>query len=140
MTIEKSLDKKLARMAANALYGGKRTSRPRSSLTQRRLAKIRGAGARPLLHNSLVAAIRNLPEVRPYAEDEITRLIGEACSDYFTTRRELVMLSVRIWEGIEYTPTGLMRRKDGVYELTEFGEAVWRVERFLKDEARRPLP
>ncbi len=89
-------------------------------------------GARPLLHTSLVGAVRNLPAIRPYAEDELTRLIGEVCGDYSTTRRELVMLSERIWEGIEYTPTGLMRRRDGIYELTEFGRAVWRVEHFLR--------
>ena len=83
------------------------------------------------MQTSCVAAIRALPEHRAYPEPELTRLIGQVCSDYSTTRRELVMLSVRIWEGIEYTPRGLMTRDSGLYELTEFGAAVWRVERFL---------
>lgn len=70
---------------------------------------------------SVVAAIRRLPEIRPYSEAEITRLIGEVCVDYSTTRRELVMGS-----------RGLMNREGGVYELSESGLAVWRVEHFIQ--------
>ena len=118
-------DKKVARMAANALYGGTHTPRPSSELRQARLAKIRGADARPLMHVSVVAAMRHLPEVRPYPEAELTRLIGEVCGDYSTTRRELVMGS-----------PGLMVRENGIYELSDMGLAVWRVERFLMDHER----
>ena len=71
---------------------------------------------------SVVAAIRNLPEIHPSPEVELTRLIGEVCSDYSTTRRELVM-----------GPNGLMVRHNSVYELSELGRAVWRLERFLRD-------
>ena len=122
----KAEDKKIARLASNALYGGHRTSRPASNATRERLRRIRGEGVRPLLQVSVVAAIRNLPEIRPYPEAELTRLIGEVCSDYSTTRRKLVM-----------GPRGLMVRKSGVYELTESGRPVWRLERFLKDHYRR---
>ena len=75
-------------MAAAALYGGRRSGRLPSELRQERLARIRGADAQPLMHISPVAAIRHLPEVRPYPEKELTRLIGEVCGDYSTTRRE----------------------------------------------------
>ena len=114
-------DKKVARWAARALYGGTRTEIPVSATKRERLAKIRGADAQPSMHISVVAAIRHLPEVRPYPEAVITRLIGEVCGDYSTTRRELVMGS-----------PGLMVRNAGIYELSELGLAVWRVEDFLK--------
>ena len=118
--LTKNADKKIARLASNALYGGRHRSRPVSEKTRKRLDKVRGEGAQPLLQKSLVAAIRNLPEIRPYPEAELTRLIGEVCSDYSTTRRELVM-------------DGLMKRENGIYELGEDGQAVWRVERFIKE-------
>jgi len=118
----KSKDKKVARLAASALYGGQRTPRPASDTTRERLRRVRGVDAQPLLHVSVTGAIRNLPEIRPYPEPELTRLIGEVCGDYSTTRRHLVM-----------GPRGLMDRKDSVYELTETGRAVWRVERFIRD-------
>ena len=121
-------DKKVARMAANALYGGARTDRPASELRRERLARIRGRDAQPLMHTSMVAAIRHLPEARAYPEKELTRLIGEVCGDYSTTRRELVM-----------GKPGLMVRRAGVYELSDDGLAVWRVERFLKDHAASPV-
>ncbi|MFH1568240.1 MAG: sigma-70 family RNA polymerase sigma factor [Gemmatimonadota bacterium] len=116
----RSGDRQLVRLASSALYGGRRTERPASEATRERLRRVRGEGARPLLHVSVVGAIRNLPEVRPYPEPELTRLIGEVCGDYSTTRRELIM-------------DGLMVRAGGVYELTESGRAVWRVERFIRD-------
>jgi hypothetical protein len=120
--LTKHANKKIARLAANALYGGQHTSRPASATTRARLRRVRGENARPLLQVSVVAAIRNLPAIRPYPEAELTRFIGEVCSDYSTTRRELVM-----------GPRGLMVRQGGVYELSESGRAVWRLERFLKD-------
>ena len=123
--LTKGADKKVARMAASALYGGTHTPRPSSELRRARLAKIRGVDARPLMHISVVAAIRHLPEIRPYPEVELTRLIGEVCGDYSTTRRELVMGS-----------PGLMVRSNGIYELSGTGLAVWRVERFLKEHER----
>lgn len=112
-------DKKVARLASGALYGGRGSGREPSATTRERLNRVRGEGARPLLHISVVGAIRNLPEIRPYREPELTRFIGEVCGDFSTTRRELVM-------------DGLMVRQSGVYELTETGQAVWRVEHFLK--------
>ena len=118
--LTKSADKKVARLAAGALYGGRYTPRPASDTTRERLRRVRGEDARPVLHISVVGALRNLPEVRPYGEPELTRLIGEVCGDYSTTRRELVM-------------DRLMARDGGVYELTESGRALWRVERFIKD-------
>ena len=120
--LTRSPDKKVARMAAGALYGGTRTQRPASEVRRQRLAKVRGADAQPMMHQSVVAAIRHLPEIRPYPEAELTRLIGEVCGDYSTTRRELVMGS-----------PGLMVREGGIYTLSDLGLPVWRVERFLKD-------
>ena len=42
-------------------------------------------------------------------------------TDYSATRRKLV-------------DEGLMTRVGGVYEFTELGKAVWRVEHFIMDE------
>jgi len=114
-TLTKSPDKKVARKAATALYGGVNAPAPFSETTRRRLAKVRGAHAEPSLHISVVAAIRNLSEVRPYPEVELTRLIGEVCADYSTTRRELVMGGAH--------GCGLMVRRDNVYELSDSGVA-----------------
>ncbi|MFA6110517.1 MAG: sigma-70 family RNA polymerase sigma factor [Candidatus Latescibacterota bacterium] len=118
-SLTKGADKKIARLASGALYGGRGSGREPSATTRERLNRVRGEGARPLLHVSVVGAIRNLPEIRPYREPELTRFIGEICGDFSTTRRELVM-------------DGLMVRQSGVYELTETGQAVWRVEQYLK--------
>ena len=116
-----SPDKKLAQAAASALFGGQKRRSPPSETTQKRLGKVRGE-ARPPLHISPVAALRALPEIRPYEERELTRLIAQVCGDYSTTRRHLVM-----------GPDNLMIREKGVYELTGLGRAVWRVERFIRE-------
>lgn len=80
--------------------------------------KIRG-DQRLVTHDSLGAAIRYaLPELRPYGEREITRRLAGTCGDHSAVRRGLV----------DY---GLMRRAGGVYELTAFGEAAWRVEHYV---------
>ena len=110
------------RAAAKALYRGKRTGVwPTPSETARRLTvKIRGA-ARPRLYSSLDTAIRfALPDMRSYDEREITRRLAEVCIDHSLTRRRLV-------------DCGLMTRAGGVYELTDFGKTVWRVEHFITD-------
>ena len=123
-----SKDRRLAKTAASALYGGKGRGIQPSELTRKRLEKVRG-DARPTLHLwygynvAIVATIRALPEIRPYGERELTRLIAQVWHDYSTMRRHLVM------EG----RNSLMNRMDGIYELTALGEAVWRVERFVRE-------
>ena len=122
-----SKDKKIARLAARAIYGGAQYSnRPKSSaLTRARLKKVRGDAQsfHPWLHRSLVAAVWSLPEMRYYEERELTHFIGQNVSDYSTTRRHLVSGRDR-----------LMTREKGVYAFTPLGEAVWRVERFIKEQ------
>ena len=118
-------DKKIARLAARAIYGGEQyRHRPRSSaLTRARLQKIRGdARPNPLLHRSVAAAIKCLPEIRHYEETDLTHRIAKVCADYSTTRRNLVSGRDR-----------LMTRDQGIYTLTPLGEAVWRVEKFIQD-------
>ena len=119
-------DKKIARLAARAIYGGAQYSnRPKSSaLTRARLKKVRGDAQsfHPWLHRSLVTAVWGLPEMRQYEERELTHFIAQNVSDYSTTRRHLVSGRDR-----------LMTREKGVYALTPLGEAVWRVERFIKE-------
>jgi len=119
----RSGDKKLVRSAGSALYGGRQQGRPQSETTKERLRRVRGEDARPFLHISPLAAIWALPEIRPYGERELTRRIAEVCGDYSTTRRHLVM------EG----KNSLMVREAGVYTFTDLGEAVWRVERYIRD-------
>ena len=117
--------------AAKALYRGKRTGvHPTPSATARKLHAVIRGGARPQLYSSPGAAVRfALPEMRPYDEREITRRLAALCIDHSLTRRLLV-------------DCGLMRRDNGVYELTEFGQAAWRVEHFILEHylacAERP--
>lgn len=118
-SLTRGADMKVARLASGVVYGGRGSGREPSAITRERLNRVRGEGVQPLLHISVVGAIRNLPEIRPYREPELTRFIGAVCGDFSTTRRELVM-------------DGLMVRQSGVYELTETGQAIWRVEQFLK--------
>lgn len=120
-----SSDKKIARLAARAIYGGEQyRHRPKSSaLTRARLQKIRGdARPDPMLHRSVVAAVRCLPELCAYAETDLTHRIAKVCGDYSTTRRHLVSGRDR-----------LMTRDQGIYTFTPLGEAVWRVEQFIQE-------
>lgn len=118
-------DKKMARLAARALYGGDqyRHRGKSSALTRARLQKIRGdAKPNPLLHRSIAAAIKCLPEIRVYEETDLTQRIARVCADYSTTRRHLVSGRDRV-----------MTRDQGLYTFTEMGEAVWRVEQFIQE-------
>lgn len=117
-------DKKTARLAAQALYRRQRTpGREASKLRKTREQRIRG-GEHPVgnLHLSVVAAVGALPELRDYEEIELTQLIAQVCSDYAGVRRKLV-------SGRD----ALMRRDKGVYAFEPLGAAVWRVERFIRD-------
>jgi len=117
-----SADKKLARAAASALYGGRKGRGASSETTQKRLQKVRGDDAEPVFYASSIAAIRALPEIRPYEERDLTHRIAQVCDDYSTTRRYLVM----------DRRNSLMTRAKGIYELTELGKAVWRIEHFIQ--------
>lgn len=120
-----SSDKRIAQLAARALYGGDQCeNKPRASaLTRARLQKIRGdARPHPWLHRSVVAAMKSLPEMRVYEETDLTRRIATMCGDYSTTRRTLVSGRDR-----------LMTRATGLYAFTPLGKAVWRVERFIQE-------
>lgn len=82
-------------------------------------ARLREGAPPPAFSIAPDAAIRALPELRPYKEGELTRLLARTCSDYSSTRRYLVDL-------------GLMTREAGQYTLTPTGEAIWRVEQFVE--------
>jgi HEAT repeat protein len=118
MSPEPSVREAAARALSAVQHKQARTATPPADV--RRMADIVRGGATPTTFISLEAVLRALPEVRPYTEQEITRCIAQACSDYSTTRRYLV-------------EEGVLRRERGVYELTEVGQSVWRVERFLRD-------
>jgi hypothetical protein len=119
----RSSDTALLRAAAKVLHASphfaaasRRTAACDDRAVQRRLL-----GEEPGQHytDTIHAAIGALPEARPYAERELTRYIARACQDYSTTRRELIMQK-------------LMTRESGIYQLTETGLAVWRVERYIQ--------
>jgi len=118
-------DKGLARTAAKVLHTSPHFSKqlPPDVILQQMDREVKdrlvGAGPRPGALMSLHGAIGMLPEVRPYGERELTGLIARACQDYSTTRRQLIM-------------EGLMRRGGGIYELTDTGQAIWRVEHFVQ--------
>jgi RNA polymerase sigma-70 factor (ECF subfamily) len=117
----RSRDRAVAKAAARALYTKHRRRQP-SETARKRLHRIRGE-ASPVFEVSTEMAIRALPEIRPYEEGELTRIIARVCRDYSTTRRRLVM------DGRH----SLMNRAGGIYEITELGKAVWRVEHFIKE-------
>lgn len=114
-------DRKMMKAAAAALYGGRKKGVAWPEATGQRLDKIRGEDARPWWQNSKLVVIRSLEEDCPYEEKDLTRRIARLCHDYSTVRRHLVM------EG----RNRLMSREKGIYELTELGRTVWRVERFI---------
>ena len=70
----------------------------------------------------------DLLDIRTYPEKELSSIIAEVCIDWATTRRHLVM-------GYG-TNARLMKREYGIYKLTELGESVWRVGRFLQERGR----
>ncbi|HLK60835.1 MAG TPA: DUF2087 domain-containing protein, partial [Chthonomonadaceae bacterium] len=84
-----------------------------------RMSEVVRGNSKPSQYISLETVMRALPEVRPYSEHEITRLIAQVCFDYSSTRRYLI-------------EEGLFFREQGRYELTEIGRTVWRVERFIQ--------
>jgi HEAT repeat protein/uncharacterized protein DUF2087 len=118
----------LRREAARALHGGVSSARP--SLAERetgqpsarpgRMAEIIRGGARPPFYIALDAALRALPTLQAYDEAALSRHISQVCADWAGTRRRLV-------------EERLMRREGGIYRFTAPGEAVWRVERFLRE-------
>ncbi len=88
-----------------------------------RMADVVRGENRPANFLTLEDAILALPGPGPFDEIEITRLIGRACFDYSSARRFLV-------------EEGLVERERGMYTLTEMGEVVWRVERFIAQGVR----
>lgn len=119
----KSQDKAVARAAAKTLHA---KQKPRIEMDEKRPRRI-GREVSPPFFISTEAAIRALPEIRDYEEDELTRIIAQVCYDYSTTRRHLVM-------DRRYS---LMNRSGGIYQLTELGKAVWRVEHFIVENYLR---
>ncbi len=114
----KTADGKLRKVVGKAVYGGIRQRKPEPSETDRRLAEKRGE-TKPFVYISLDAAMRfALTELRSYDERELNERIARISQDHCATRRYLVEF-------------GLMTRSGGVYEFTETGEVVWRVERFI---------
>lgn len=114
----KSPDESVRKAAAKALFGGRKPRQYEPSEVDRRLAEKRRRRSEPVAFISLDAAIRSLPEMRPYDERDLSERIAGVCEDYCTTRRFLV-------------ERGLMNRAGGTYEFTDIGTSVWRVEQFI---------
>jgi len=118
-------DSALVRTAAKALHTSphfQQRRKPNETLQQLRhevRERLVGSDTEPDLIISVHAAISELPAIRAYDERELTRYIARVCHDYSTTRRLLIMEK-------------LMRRAAGIYDLTDLGQAVWRVEQFIK--------
>jgi RNA polymerase sigma factor (sigma-70 family) len=88
----------------------------------KRMVEIIRGDAQPPFYIALDAALRALPALQPYDEGTLSRQVGTVCVDWAGTRRRLV-------------EEGLMRREGGIYRFTELGEAVWRVEQFIRSAA-----
>ena len=123
--ISRSRDQKLLKAAARALYAGT-GPRQRTALEEKRIQRIRG-DAEPKKHIDPILALRSLPEIREYEEEELTSFVARVCTDYSITRRQMVM------EGRH----SLMIRESGVYSFTQIGEAVWRVGQFIEGTRRK---
>ena len=67
------------------------------------------------------AVFRELPEIRAYEERDLTQRIARINYDYSAARRYLI-------------ENGWMTREGGIYRMTDLGQAIWRVERFIFDE------
>jgi RNA polymerase sigma factor (sigma-70 family) len=119
----------LREAAARALHAGAPGARPsvkaretgRAPRRPGRMTELIRGDAQPPFYIALDAAIRALPALQSYDEGTLSRHVGRVCSDWASTRRRLI-------------EEGLMRREGGVYRFTELGEAVWRVERFIRDQ------
>ena len=99
------------------------TSKRLQELAARRAEKVQG-DARPFLMRVTTAAVCMLPEIKSYSEPELTYHIAQVDYDFSHTRRHLVVKRI-------------MRRVDREYELTEMGEGMWRVERFIAENYLR---
>jgi hypothetical protein len=117
--ITQSGDRKLMKAAARALYAGS-GPRQESQLERKRMERIRG-DAKPRKHIDPILGTQSLPEIRDYEEDELTQHVAKVCTDYSTTRRQMVM------EGRH----SFMVRENGTYSFTQIGEAAWRVGQFV---------
>lgn len=119
-------DKQIRQAAAKALYSGKPSLSQMAPLEIERRRALDTLPQAGLVANlSLDAALRYaIPEIRTYDERELTSNIARICYDYSATRRYLIT-------------DGIMQRSHGVYELTELGKAMWRVERFIMDNYLR---
>ena len=128
----RSPDKKIRKMAAEVISGKLTpTKRMPSELTEQRLLKIRPNVVLDAYISTDAVMRFALPEIRPYEEKELTSLIASVCGDYSTTRRRLIEL--RLF-------TRAHRPGEGcVYEFTELGKAVWRVERFIVERYLRRM-
>ena len=112
--------KRQRRAAAHAIYRAE-GPRPGGGLDDARRRRLKASDEPRVIFKSIYAAIRwALPELRSYDHAEITRRLAEVCFDFSSTRRQLI-------------DDGLMTRSGGVYELTELGKAMWRVEHFIID-------
>jgi RNA polymerase sigma-70 factor (ECF subfamily) len=114
-------NKSLRQAAASALYGMDREiEHPRITKSKPHYPgePLTDPNAQRVHHICADAAIRILPEIRSYDDREITERISLVCGDWATTRRKL----------IEHR---LMHRSEGIYQFTELGAAVWRVEHFI---------
>ena len=130
-----SEEKKLSRAAASALYTAPKKNPFRNhhesedvqlawKLRQQRLKKVTGDAEPFFYYHNLAAAVCALPEIKPYAERELTYHIVQVNWDYAYTRRHL-------------TVKRIMAREDSVYRFTDVGEAIWRVERFIGEHYLR---
>jgi RNA polymerase sigma-70 factor (ECF subfamily) len=124
-----SPDKSLRSSASKALFGTDRKQPDgRPGITKRKPHfpgdQLEDPNARRVHHISADAAVRILPEIRSYTEREITERISLVCGDWASTRRKL----------IEHR---LVSRSGGVYEFTELGSAVWRVEHYIMSRYMR---
>ena len=117
----KRLQKVVARIVFSRQHARRTAGPPRRPTQSQRL---RG-DAQTVCYSSIAPVLRMaLPEIRPYEERDLTGRIAGVCIDYSLTRRRLV-------------DEGWMIREAGTYELTEVGQAAWRVEQFIREHYSR---
>ena len=129
--LAKSPDKRVRKIAAHAVYWNTRPQPIRHETFPTKWEKM-VSGAHAGTYDSLLPVFfLMLPEIRPYPEEELSQRIAKVCADYAGARRKMISFNFMTRA---YTPG-----EGHIYELTEMGKTIWRVENHIRQCLERPV-
>jgi len=96
------------------------SDRPARTAAESAIPRVQRGGGNQPHYIAMDAALRALPELRTYADPELSDRVAEVCSDWANTRRALV-------------GERLMDRSANEYRFTERGAGIWRVEHTIRE-------